>query len=207
MHTYVHTCIYMYLCMCVCIFVHVCNVLTTCNCLTMNRYPLLTTGETLSALWNWLKAESQSERSENETKSLSFCLCFFFFPYHSSTSITLPITLSPSLLLYHPLHISPPLLSPSPPTLPFLSHYPLPLLPTLPHFYHPPTLPHLASFVHLLIEAVADSLKVNPSQCAGLLKAYHTQHGSNYPWTIGGYMYMYLLLCGGFMGNLDRMHH
>ena len=205
---YIYTCT----CVCVCIFVHVCNVLTTCNCLTMNRYPLLTTGETLSALWNWLKAESQSERSENEMKTLSFLFMFFlpslpllhlYRPPHYP--ISLPITLSPSPLLYHPLHISPPLLSPSPPTLPFLSHYPLPLPPTLPHFYHPPTLPHLASFVHLLIEAVADSLKVNPSQCAGLLKAYHTQHGSNYPWTIGGCMY--LLLCGGFMGNLDRMHH
>lgn len=117
MYIHVYTCT----CVCVCVYLlHVCNVLTTCNCLTMNRYPLLTTGETLSALWNWLKAESQSERSENETKSLSFCLCFFFFPYHSSTSITLPITLSPSPLLYHP------------------PYYSITLSISLPHCYHPP---------------------------------------------------------------------
>ena len=118
---------------------------------------------------------------------------FSFYVLPSPLLISLPssLLLSPSL---PSTHISLP--SAHLPPLPS-THISLPSahLPPL-YSYLPPLysyLPPLTSILAPLLqppptsltEGVAVSLGVNPSQCAGLLRSYLTQHGPNYPWTIG----------------------
>eukprot|EP00731_Ephydatia_muelleri_P024388 Em0016g659a len=63
------------------------------------------------------------------------------------------------------------------------------------------------------IKSVIVSLGINLSQCAGLLKSYLTQHGPNYPWTIGEGMSLkqkqelLVYLAGQYLVTVDESGH
>eukprot|EP00731_Ephydatia_muelleri_P024381 Em0016g652a len=63
------------------------------------------------------------------------------------------------------------------------------------------------------IKSVIVSLGINLSHCAGLLKSYLTQHGPNYPWTIGEGMSLkqkqelLVYLAGQYLVTVDESGH